>query len=339
MSLHVEAYAATRRTFLKAAAAAGMALGPVLAARSAAAAEPTVLRPAGAGAVMAAGLSVVDAHVHLWDTSYFPVPWIVGNPVLDQSYVLEDYQAHTAGLGINAIVYVEVAIASEYTLLEADWVVARAAENPLIQGMVAYAPLEYGDRVRPYLDSLVTRGPLIKGVRRGLPSPTDSKFDMKSYLRGIQILSDYGLSFDILGKGTPNLDMAIEIAKAAPDTSLMIDHLLKPDIKQHTVDPWRAQMSQLASFPNVSTKISGIVTEADTKNWKPEDLQPYVEHALNAFGEDRVVYGGDWPPVLTAAPYARWFETLDNLTSGLSQQAKRKLFGDNARRFYRLPGA
>jgi len=325
------AHAPTRRTFLKGATAAGLALSPLLAARSAAAAEP---------AALAANISAVDAHVHLWDLSVFPVPWIKGNPVLDQSYVLEDYQTHTAGLGINAIVYVEVAIASEYTLLEADWVVARAAENPLIQGMVAYAPLEYGERVRSYLDALVTRGPLIKGVRRGLPDPKDTRFDRASYLRGIQILSEYGLSFDILGKGTPHLDHAIEIARGAPDTSLMIDHLLKPDIKQHTLDPWRAQMSQLASFQNVSTKISGIVTEADPQNWKPEDLQPYVEHALNAFGEDRVVYGGDWPPVLTAnTSYARWFETLDNLTSGLGQQAKRKLFGDNARRFYRLPGA
>lgn len=336
MSIH--AHTPTRRTFLKAAAAAGIALGPALAARSAAAAEQTVMRPAAAAATLAADISAVDAHVHLWDTSYFPVPWIVGNPVLDQPYVLDDYQAHTAGLGINAIVYVEVAIASEYTLLEADWVVARAAENPLIQGMVAYAPLEYGERVRAYLDALVTRGPLIKGVRRGLPNPADTKFDTKSFIRGIQILSEYGLSFDILGKGTAHLASAIDIAKAAPDTSLMIDHLLKPDIKQHTLDPWRAQMTQLASFPNVSTKISGIVTEADPNNWTPQDLQPYVEHALNAFGEDRVVYGGDWPPVLTAAPYARWFETLDNLTSGLSPQAKRKLFGDNARRFYRLPG-
>jgi predicted TIM-barrel fold metal-dependent hydrolase len=328
MSAHVSA--PTRRTFLKGAAAAGLALSPLLAARSVAAAEPAA----------AASMNVIDAHVHLWDLSTFPVPWIKGNAVLDQSYVLDDYQAHTAGLGITGIVYVEVAIASEYTLLEADWVVARAAENPLIQGMVAYAPLEYGEQVRSYLDALVTRGPLIKGVRRGLPDPKDTKFDKAGYLRGIQILSEYGLSFDILGKGTAHLDHAIEIAKGAPDTSLMIDHLLKPDIKQHTLDPWRAQMTQLASFPNVSTKISGLVTEADPQNWKPEDLQPYVEHALNAFGEDRVVYGGDWPPVLTAnTPYARWFDTLDTLTSGLSPQAKRKLFGDNARRFYRLSAA
>src|SRR5712664_2494169 len=149
--MYTYAHRPTRRTFLKVAAAAGIALGPALSARAAAAAEPTLARPAAAPAALAADISAVDAHVHLWDTSTFPVPWIGGNPVLDQSYVLDDFQAHTAGLGINAIVYVEVAIASEYTLLEADWVVARAAENPLIQGMVAYAPLEYGERVRAYL--------------------------------------------------------------------------------------------------------------------------------------------------------------------------------------------
>ena len=333
----IRTYRPSRRRFLQA-AAASLVLAPVLDARSVAAAEPAMASPSPAAAALPG--SIVDAHIHLWDLNQFPVPWIAGNPVLNKSYVLQDFKDQSAGLGIASIVYVQAAWANEYSLLEADYIADLAAHDPLVQGMVAYAPLEYGDQARVYLDSLMTRGPIIKGIRRGLPDPTDSKFDMERFIHGIEILPEYGLSFDVLGKGTPHLAMAIMIAKRAPDTPLMLDHLLKPDIKQHTLDPWRAQMTQLASFPNVSTKISGIATEADTMNWTADDLKPYVDHALSAFGEDRVVFGGDWPPILTAnSTYARWVETLDGLTSGMSTGAKRKLFGDNARSFYRLPSA
>jgi len=96
------------------------------------------------------------------------------------------------------------------------------------------------------------------------------------------------------------------------------------------------KFAQLASFPNVWTKISAMVTEADPNNWTANDLKPYVDHALSVFGEDRVVFGGDWPPVLLASSYARWVHTLEDLTSGMSTAARRKLFADNARKFYRL---
>jgi L-fuconolactonase len=315
------------------AAAAGLALGPVLSARSMAAPISLARAAAPVG-------SIIDAHIHLWDLSEFPVPWIAGNPILNKSYVLQDYKDQSAGLGIAGIVYVQAAVASEYSLLEADYIADLAANDPLVQGMVAYAPLEYGDQARVYLDSLMARGSIIKGIRRGLPDPADTKFDMERFIRGINLLPEYGLSFDILGKGTPHLDMAITIAQRSPNTSLIIDHLLKPFIKQHTLDPWRAQMTQLAAFPNVHTKISGIATEADLMNWTAEDLKPYVDHALSAFGENRVVFGGDWPPLLTAnSTYARWVETLDGLTSGMGAAGQRKLFGDNARSFYRLPQA
>ncbi|MBV9359423.1 MAG: amidohydrolase family protein, partial [Chloroflexi bacterium] len=286
----------SRRRFLQT-AAVGLAFAPMLGAYAVANAEPG---PEQVAASAAGGLSIIDAHIHLWDLSVFPVPWIVGDAVLDRSYLLQDYEDQSAGLGVDGIVFVQAAVANEYSLLEADWVRSQAARDPLIKGMVAYAPLEYGDQVRSYLDALMTRGSLIKGIRRGLPDPTDTKFDMDGFIRGIQILPEYGLSFDILGKGTPHLNMAIQIAQQAPDTSLIIDHLLKPFIKERQLEPWRSHMTTLAGFPNVWTKISGLATEADLQNWTPEDLQPYVDHALSVFGEDRVVFGGDWPPVLTA---------------------------------------
>jgi L-fuconolactonase len=330
-------YRPSRRTFLQAAATG--VLAPALAARTVAAAEPAT-EPLRAAAALPAGLSIVDAHIHLWDLVRYPVPWIAGNPVLNQSYVLQDFKDQSAGLSVGAIVYVQAAWASEYSLLEADYVTNLAAHDALVQGMVAYAPLEYGEQVRSYLDALMIHGTFIKGVRRGLPNPADTTFNMDRFLRGIQILSEYGLSFDILGKGTPHLDMAIKIAQSAPNTRLILDHLLKPYIKEHQFEPWHTQMAQLASFQNVYAKISGIATEADPINWTSADLKPYVDDALSLFGEDRVVFGGDWPPILTAnSTYARWVQTANDLTASRGASLQRKLFADNARTVYRLPAA
>ena len=225
-------YRPSRRTFLQARPLAALSSGPVLSARASPRLVPT------------RGGSRASNHRR----AHPPVgPHRVPGPVdrreSDSEQVLRapGLQGSVRRLGIAGIVYVQAAVANEYSLLEADYIADLAANDPLVQGMVAYAPLEYGDQVRVYLDSLMTRGPIIKGIRRGLPDPADKKFDMDRFIQGIQILPDYGLSFDILGKGTPHLDMAIKIAQSAPGTSLIIDHLLKPDIKQHTLEPWRAQ--------------------------------------------------------------------------------------------------
>lgn len=321
----------SRRTFLQAAAAGVLASG--FAVQSAAAGEPELV-----AAGLPAGFSIVDAHIHLWDLTRYPVPWVAGNATLNQSYVLQDFKDQSAGLGVGAMVYVQAAWANEYSLLEADYVTNLAARDALVQGMVAYAPLEYGEQVRSYLDDLMVHGTFIKGVRRGLPDPSDATFNMERFVRGIQILSEYGLSFDILGKGTPHLDMAINIAQNVPNGRLIIDHLLKPYIKEHQMEPWHTKMAQLAAFPNVYAKISGLATEADPVNWTAADLKPYVDDAIGLFGEDRVVFGGDWPPILTAnSTYARWVQTALDLTTSMGASGQRKLFGDNARTFYRLP--
>jgi L-fuconolactonase len=118
----------------------------------------------------------------------------------------------------------------------------------------------------------------------------------------------------------------------------MVDHLLKPFIKEHQFEPWHTHMAQLASFPNVYAKISGLATEADLANWTADDLKPYIDDAVSMFGDGRVVFGGDWPPILTAnSTYARWVQTALDVTAGMGASGQRKLFADNARTFYRLP--
>ncbi len=288
-------------------------------------------------------LPIVDSHVHLWDPGHFRIAWLDGNPRLNQRFALPEYREHTAGLEVAAMVYMEVDLAPEYKLLEAQWAIERAGEDPRLEGIVASAPVEYGDQVRAFLDALVALNPPgqtpIKGVRRLIQSEPDPAFCLQPrFVRGVQLLAEYGLSFDLCIYH-PQMASAIELVRRCPETSFILDHVGKPGIKARLLDPWRAQIEELAALPNVICKVSGAVTEADHERWTVDDLRPYVEHVLDTFGEDRVAFGGDWPVVLNAAPYLRWVETLDALTAHLSPTARRKLWSENARRFYRLDAA
>jgi L-fuconolactonase len=279
---------------------------------------------------------IIDSHVHLWDPARFRIPWLDDDAILDKPYGLAEYRAQTQGIAVEGIVFMEVDVAPSYRLLEAQWVADLAKEDPLILGIVASAPLEDGERVRGFLEALRAISPRIKGVRRLLQGESDPNFALNDdFVRGVQLLPAYGFSFDICIRHY-QLPGIIKLVQRCPDTSFILDHIAKPDIKEHLLDPWREQMRELAALPNVVCKVSGVVTEADHQSWTANDLSAYILHVLDVFGPDRVVFGGDWPVVLHASSYARWVETLDALTSHLTQEEQRKLWTENARRFYRL---
>jgi len=145
---------------------------------------------------------IVDSHVHLWDPSHFRIAWLDENARLNERYAIPEYREHTAGIEVEAMVYMEVDLAPEYKLLEAQWVIDRAAEEPRLKGIVASAPVEFGDQVRAYLDALVALNPRgrtpIKGVRRLIQSEPDPEFCVQPrFIKGVQALAEYGLSFDI----------------------------------------------------------------------------------------------------------------------------------------------
>jgi L-fuconolactonase len=281
-------------------------------------------------------LAIVDSHVHLWNPRRLRTPWLDSLPILNQPYGLQEYEEATAGLNIAGIVYLQIEVSSPYALIEARDIVTLAEADPRVLGVVPWAPLEDGNLARAFLEALVELGPRVKGVRRLIQSEADPNFCLQpGFVQGVQLLSEFGLSFDLcIVHG--QLAGAIELVRRCPETSFILDHIGKPDIRHNLLDPWREQIRELASLENVVCKVSGVVTEADHDNWTVDDVAPYVIHVLDAFGEDRVVFGSDWPVVLLASSYRRWVETLDQLTNDRSADARRKLWSDNARRFYRL---
>lgn len=279
---------------------------------------------------------IIDTHVHLWDPQVFRMPWLDNSPHLNKQFGPKEYWEHTKETQIEGFVYLEVAVEPAYSLLEAKWANAIAEQEPRLMGIVANAPLEYGEQVRLYLAELAAIGPRIKGVRRLLQGEADVNYCLQPrFVEGVQMLAEFGFSFDICIRH-PQLAAAVELVKRCPNVQFIVDHIAKPSIKTKLFEPWGEQMREMASLPNVICKVSGATTEADWSNWTPADLEPYIAHVLEVFGEDRVAFGGDWPVVLHAAPHTRWVQVLDQLTSHLSPEAKRKLWAENGRRFYRL---
>ena len=283
--------------------------------------------------------AIIDAHVHLWNPAEFPIPWLKDQPVLNQAYDLPAFQQQSAGWNIAGMVYVEVDVAPHFALLEAQHVVALAAQEPRLQGVVAAAPLEFGVLNRRLLDALAALGPLIKGVRRNLQGVTDPAFFQKPALvQGLRLLADYGYSFDICIHHD-QLPAITALVRQCPDVTFILDHMAKPNIREHLLDPWRADIAALAALPNVACKISGLLTEADPQHWQPADLAPYIDHVIATFGPQRILYGGDWPVLRLAGSYTQWVEVLMARMAALPESAQQAFWHANARRLYRLEQA
>jgi L-fuconolactonase len=283
-------------------------------------------------------IPILDAHVHLWDPERFRIPWLDGIPSLNQPMSLREYAAATEGLPIEGIVYLQVEVAPPYALVEAADIVELSRSNPIVKGIVPWAPLEFGERCRLFLEQLAALGPLIKGVRRIVQDEPDPEFCLQpDFVRGNQILAEFGLSSDICCNFR-QLGPNVELVRRCPETQFILDHIAKPHVRERALQPWSDQMRELATLPNCWCKISGVITEGDHQSWTIEEIEPYVLHALEVFGEDRVIFGSDWPVVTQAGSYKRWVEVLETLTLDLTEEARNKLWHRNGRAFYRTEG-
>ncbi|HEX6112990.1 MAG TPA: amidohydrolase family protein [Geminicoccaceae bacterium] len=278
---------------------------------------------------------IVDAHVHLYDPGVIRYGWMTGRAVLDQQRLMDQLDAARGSVEIEALVWVEVGADPGLYLQEASFVDSIARSDRRIRALVAHAPLERGAAVTPDLEKLAAHG-LTRGIRRLLQDEPDDAFCLRAgFIEGVRLLARFGLSFDIcVYQG--QLANALELARRCPEVCFVLDHAGKPGIRDGVMEPWRRYITELAALPNVWCKLSGLITEADHRNWNREQLRPYIDHVIGSFGCARVMFGSDWPVAEETHRYGEWVEIVDQALAGAAEDERRKVFRDNAIAFYRL---
>jgi len=277
---------------------------------------------------------IVDAHQHLWDLDLFHYAWLKDLAVLNRSFRMNDYCDATKDLGIEKSVHLEADVDEPFIVEETKHVLQLAdrSDNPL-EGVVACGRPESKD-FKTYLERILGH-PKLKGIRRILHTQPDDLGQSETFIENVNSLAGYGLSFDlcVLARQLP---LAIRLVSRCPEVTFLLDHCGVPQVREKILDPWRANIHAIAKFPNIFCKISGLVAYADPHHWTVEDLRPYVDHAIECFGWDRVMFGSDWPVCTLSASYRQWVEALVSLTRGAGEVNQKKLFQENAIRIYRL---
>jgi L-fuconolactonase len=278
---------------------------------------------------------IVDSHVHLLNPERLGYGWTRNAPQLNRLVLPEHLSEAAQPVQIDQFVFVEVDVDEGQHLGEAAWVAEQAQRDPRLKGMVAALPLERGGAVEGDLDRLGEHK-ILRAIRRLIQNQPDPDFCVQpDFIAGLRLLGPRDLAFDIcvFHHHLPNV---IKMVRQCPEVRFVLDHIGKPPIKEGGMDPWRQDLAELALLENVHCKISGVITEADHKAWTRAQIRPYIEHAIEAFGFDRIMYGGDWHVLELAGTYPDWVDILDEITRGVPEQERRQLFRDNAIRFYRL---
>lgn len=281
---------------------------------------------------------IIDTHQHLWDLNRFCLPWIQPGSVLARNHVMDDYLRETEGCGVVATVYMEVDVAPEQQPEEAEHVVdlCRRPDNPMRGAIISGRPAEEGFAAYIRRFAAPEYGGYVKGVRQVLHGPTPAGFCLQpAFIRSVRLLGDLGLSFDVCVRPEEIVDAA-KLADACPGTQLVLDHCGNADVQSPDLSRWRRDIDALAQRPNVACKISGIIVTAPPGAWNASDLAPVVLHCAEAFGPDRIVFGGDWPVCTQTAPLRDWIAALRQIIAAWPADRRRKLLHDNALRIYGL---
>lgn len=276
--------------------------------------------------------TILDAHQHFWRLDQFDFSWLEAEPLrpIRRNFLPSDFEAASQATPVAASVLVQ----TQHDTAENDWFLSLADENPWIAGVVGWVDLASEaceDQLLKY-----RRHAKFVGVRHIVQDEPDDDFIIREdVLRGLGVLQRHGTPYDLLFYHR-HLKHAATVAKRLPELRLVLDHLAKPAIAEGRIDHWREDLTAAAACPNVWCKLSGLATEADWRRWKPEDLRPYVETALELFGPHRCMFGSDWPVCLLAADYSRVYETLRDLIGSLSPDEQLAVMGRTAADFYRL---
>jgi len=273
----------------------------------------------------------IDAHQHFWMYNGREYGWINDSmAALRRDFLPADLKPELERSGFQGC----VAVQARQTLGETRWLLELAEQAPFILGVVGWVDLR-SPRLRFELESLADNSKLV-GVRHIVQSEPDERFLLQpDFLRSIAMLEEFDLAYDILIYAK-HLPRAAEFVARFPRQRFVLDHLAKPPIKSGAIDVWTHGIRELAAFPNVYCKVSGLVTEADWQAWKPEDFRPYLDAAFECFGPSRLMIGSDWPVCTVTAPYSRVMNLVKDYVGNYAAKERDAVLGENAATFWRL---
>lgn len=293
-----------------------------------------------AGDLPAAGPGLVDAHHHVWDLGRRPQPWLQDEaPVLRRSFGVDDLRAAAAGGLAGRALVATVLVQCLPDSTETEDLLALAAAEPLVAGVVGWVDLT-GPGVGDELDRLRARpgGDRLVGVRHLVQGEPDPRWLLRDDVRrGLAAVASRDLQYDVLVL-PHQLPAAAALARALPDVPLVLDHAGKPPLREGDLRAWVSDLRALAASPQVTCKLSGLVSEA-FPTWSVADLRPAAEEVLDAFGPERVLFGSDWPVCVAAGGWARWAEAAEHLVSGLTPAERDDVLAGTAVRTYGLARA
>jgi L-fuconolactonase len=277
---------------------------------------------------------VVDSHQHFWDLERFRYPWMSDElHAIRRNFGPEDLEPLLVEGGVNRSVVVQATTSTD----ETRYLLELAARTEFVSGVVGWV-----DITGPGVGAVVSElrngegGGYLVGIRHPVHDEADPDWLLREDVqRALRELADTGLTYDLLVR-VRELPAALRLAREHAGLRLVIDHIAKPPIREGELDEWSRAMAPFAGLGNVHCKLSGMVTEADWKTWKSSDLVPYVERVLHWFGEDRLMFGSDWPVCLLAASYRKVMEALEGALGSVGESARAKIYGENAVDFYRL---
>lgn len=272
----------------------------------------------------------VDSHQHFWIFGPVKNNWITEEmEVIRHDFLPHDLKPLLDANGIQSC----IAVQADQVEAETEFLLSLAAENDFIKGVVGWADL-CSDHIHEYLEHY-SQFPKLKGFRHVLQAESKGFMLTPQFQRGIEALRAHQFSYDILIYAY-QLDDAIAMVGGNPDQPFVLDHIAKPDIKNGEMQAWKKGMEKISEFQNVSCKISGMITEADHKNWKKEDIFPYLDQVFKFFGAERLMYGSDWPVCKLAGEYDAVCGLLNDYLVELSLREQEMVWGKNATGFYKL---
>jgi predicted TIM-barrel fold metal-dependent hydrolase len=278
-------------------------------------------------------IPILDTHQHLLMTDRWPYSWTSGlEPLENRRFDYAKYLEASAGTGIAGTLFMESTPDNSHWQEETRRVLEMAADpETLVRGVIANCRPEDEVGFEAWVESI--RGPNLNGVRRILHVEPDEMSQQPTFVRNVRKLGDWNLTFDLCFLAR-QLPVALELVRQCEGTQMILDHCGVPDIAAGAIDPWREHIRALSELPNLACKISGLLAYCAPDNANAEAVRPYVEHCIECFGWDRVVWGGDWPVCLLTADLKTWVETSRALVAGESETNQRKLFYENAERIY-----